>query len=445
MVPAGTAGCGAEAPAVSLPVSLHVARPIPRRCPCALVAASTAIVAALAGCGDEASPAAAAPPSRNVDVVQVEARDLPATFEFVGRTASSQRVEIRARVSGFLDEIVYEEGATVAAGDVLFRIDPKPFDARLRGTRAELAQQQARLENAEALLARIRPLAEVDAVARKELDDAESAVRSAAAAVEAAESRVFEAELDLGYTTLVAPVGGLTGAATQREGAFVGNLAAPLTYVARVDPIWVEFSVSETQVLRGRTSVARGAVAHPEDGDFEVAIELADGTEHAETGRVTFADATVSETTGTFLVRAEIPNPDRTLRPGQYVRVFLRGAVRPDAIAVPQRAVFEGPRGAYVWVVDREGAAERRPVITGPWAGDAWVIESGLQPGDRVVTEGTVGLRPGTPLSIVGIGRGGEASSASGDASSNGPAGAATANADGAADAGAADARDAAG
>ncbi len=377
----------------------------------------------IAGCGDDAPTAATDPPPRNVDVVQVEARDLPATFEFVGRTASSQRVEIRARVSGFLDEIAYEEGAPVEAGDVLFRIDPSPFEARLRGTRAELAQQQARLENAETLLERIRPLAEVDAVARKELDDAESAVRTAAAAVESAASRVFEAELDLGYTTITAPVGGLTGAATQREGAFVGNLAAPLTYVARVDPIWVEFSVAETQVLRGRTSVARGAVAYPEDGDFDVAIALADGTEHPETGRVTFADATVSETTGTFLVRAEIPNPDRSLRPGQYVRVFLRGATRPDAIAVPQRAVFEGPRGAYVWVVDREGSAERRPVTTGPWAGDAWVIESGLEPGDRVVTDGTVGLQPGVPLSIVGIGPGGASAAGDGDAPANGPPG----------------------
>jgi membrane fusion protein (multidrug efflux system) len=357
----------------------------------------------LAGCSEPPAPTAAAPAARGVDIVQVEPGDLPVSFEFVGRTASSQRVEIRARVAGYLDEIVYTEGDPVAEGDVLFRIDPAPFEARLRAANAELAQQQARLANARTLLARIRPLAEADAVALKELDDAEGRVNEAAAAVEGASARVFEAELNLGYTTITAPVGGLTGASDQREGAYIGGLSAPLTYVARIDPIWVEFSVSETQILRAARSRADGVVAYPADGNFDVAIVLADGSEHGETGRVTFADATISERTGTFLIRAEIPNPNRTIRPGQYVRVVLRGARRPGAISVPKRAVNEGPRGAYVWVVDRGGMAEQRPVVTGPWVGDSWVIEQGLNDGDRVVVDGGMGLQPGIPLSILSI------------------------------------------
>ena len=359
----------------------------------------------LPACHRPPPPAAAAPVAREVEVAQVAPRDLPVAFEFVGRTASSQRVEIRARVAGFLEEIAYAEGEAVAPGDLLFRLDPKPFEARLQAARAELAQQQARLDNARALLDRVRPLAAENAVAQKELDDAEGRVAEASAAVEAAGARVFSAELDLSYTRITAPAPGLGGEATQREGAYISASTPPLTTVSRIDPIWVEFSVSETQALRAVRAEAVGRVLPPADGNFEVGIVLADGTEHPHVGRVTFADATINSQTGTFRIRAELPNPDRTLRPGQFVLVFLRGATRPDAIVVPQRAVQEGRRGAFVWVVDRDGQAEQRPVEPGPWHGDGWIIEDGLAEGDRVLSSGTVGLRPGTPLSIVGISR----------------------------------------
>jgi membrane fusion protein (multidrug efflux system) len=343
------------------------------------------------------------PPPRPVEILQVTASDIPVQFEFVGRTESSQRVEIRSRVAGYLDEIAYGEGEFVEADQVLFRIDPAPFESRLRAAEAELAQHQARLENALALLTRIEPLAEMEAVAAKELDDARGRVREATAAVEGAASRVFDAELNLGYTTITAPVRGLTGAASQREGAYISGTTGPLTYVARVNPIWVEFSVTETQLLRSVRSEESGAIRYPDRSEFGVVIELADGTRHPEIGRISFADASVNTRTGTVLVRAEIPNPRETLRPGQYVRLFLRGAVRPGAIAVPQRAVREGPRGPYIWVVNADGKAEQRPVALGPWYGDDWIIEGGLKPGDRVVVNGTVGLHPGAPLMITRI------------------------------------------
>jgi len=352
------------------------------------------------GCDRSPAPPAAAPPPREVEVWQVSPADLPVVFEFVGRTESSQRVEIRARVSGYLEAISYGEGEFVEAGSELFRLDRAPFESRLRAARAELAQQTARLENARSLLARIEPLAAAEAVSAKELDDARDRVRETTAAVEAASARVFDAELNLGYTTITAPVGGLTGEASQREGAYISATAPALTYVARIDPMWVEFSVTETQLLRGRRGEEGGAVAYPKSGEFEVAVELSDGTRHPHVGRISFTDATVSARTGAVLVRAEIPNPEGRLRPGQYVRVHVGGASRPEAVTVPQRAVMQGPSGGYVWVVDGDSKAEQRPVELGPWHGDAWIIERGLRAGDRVVVNGTVGLRPGAALTI---------------------------------------------
>ncbi|MEM1185912.1 MAG: efflux RND transporter periplasmic adaptor subunit [Planctomycetota bacterium] len=330
--------------------------------------------------------------------------DIPVEYEFVGRTESSRRVEIRARVSGYLDEIAYEEGEFVNEDQTLFKLDPSPFQAALRAAKAELAQQQARLDNAEALLARIEPLAAADAVSDKELDDARDSVRESAAAVEAAAAGVFEAELDLSYTTIISPVTGLTGEATEREGAYIAVGSDPLTYVARIDPMWVEFSITESQLLRGQSEERSGSIQYPADRAFDVFIELSDGTVVPNPGRISFADASVSTSTGSVLFRAVIPNPQQSLRPGQYVRVFVRGAYRPDAMAVPQTAVLEGPKGAFVWTVGDDGTAEQRPVTTGPWHGDAWIIEDGLRLDDRVLVSGLVGMRPQTPLRIIGEG-----------------------------------------
>lgn len=362
------------------------------------------------GCGDE-TPTAVAPPAREVEAIQLRTVDLPVSFEFVGRTASSQRVEIRSRVSGFLEAIDYREGGYVEEGDVLFRIDPAPFEARLRAARAELSQQQARLDNAEALLARVQPLAEVEAVAQKELDDANGRVNEARAAVEAAAARVFESELDLGYATIKAPVSGMTGQSAERVGAYLGLGAAPLTYVARIDPIWVEFSVSEAQALTNERRKASGELSVPEDDALEVEVIRSDGVVHPSRGRISFADASVDAQTGTILVRAEIPNDNEpALHPGQFVQVVIHGVTRPGALLVPKPAVQQGAQGAYVWVINSENKAEQRPVTTGLWEGEDWVIRSGLKAGERVITSGLVGLQPGTPVSIVSLSEGASAS-----------------------------------
>ena len=353
---------------------------------------------ALGGCSEDAGEAGGSAPA--VTVIKIETMDTPVAFEFVGKTASSRRVEIRSRVEGFLDKREYLEGSMVEAGQVLFVMDKKPFEAQLQAAEAELAQQQARKETALINLNRVRPLAKKKAVAEKELDDARGLFREAAAAVEQAGARVIQAELDLGYCTITTPVSGLSSFAVMREGAFVGMGESLLTYVAQLDPMWVEFSVSENQILRHIDSVKQGIFRNPVDQNFVVEIVLADGSVYPHTGKITFTDASLSEATGTFLIRAEVDNPDNELRPGQFVRARLKGGVRPDAILVPQQAVQQGAKGSFVWVVDDAGTAEFRPVTVGPWHDKDWFIDTGLAAGDTVVVSGALRLRAGVPVRI---------------------------------------------
>lgn len=352
----------------------------------------------LAGC-DEATVAPAT--ETEVSVTVVELRDVPVSSVFVGKTVSSRRIEIRSRVEGFLEERLYEEGTMVREGQIMFQMDRKPFEAQLNAARAELAQQQARLTNAEANLARVKPLAEQNAVAQKELDDAIGMFRSSAAAVEAAKAKVIQADLDLGYTSIYSPVNGVSSFARKREGSYIGIGAdALLTYVAQLQPMWVEFSISENQIFNVRKNKKSGLVRPPESGRFEVEIELADQSIYPHRGQITFADASLSEETGTFLVRAEIPNPDELLRPGQFVRAHIHGSIRPDAVLIPQRAVQQGAKGSFVWVVE-DGKTRFQPVKTGPWHDDQWFIEEGLEGGDQVIVDGALAVRAGMTVKTV--------------------------------------------
>jgi membrane fusion protein (multidrug efflux system) len=346
-------------------------------------------------------PESAAQTTAEVSVVVTEPRDIPVYSEFVGKTVSSRRIEIRSRVEGFLEKRLYEEGTMVKEGQVLFQMDRKPFEAQLRAANAELAQQQARLTNAEANLARVKPLAEQNAVAQKELDDAISMFRSSAAAVEAANAKVMQADLDLGYTDIYTPVTGVSSFARKREGSFIGiGQDALLTYVAQIQPMWVEFSISENQIFKERANKRSGLVRSPQSEEYEVRIELADQSMYPQHGKITFADASLSEETGTFLIRAEIPNPDKTLRPGQFVRAQLHGAVRPQAILIPQRAVQQGAQGSFVWIIE-EGKTKFQSVKTGPWHGDDWFIEAGLDGGEQVIVDGALTVRPGMEVNTI--------------------------------------------
>lgn len=358
-------------------------------------------VVLLAGCGEDGQKTQATP-AAEVTAVTIQPQDTPVISEFVAKTASSRRVEIRSRVEGFLEEMVYTEGSMVEQGQVLFVMDKKPFEAQLNASKAELAQQRAILDTADANLKRVRPLAKKNAVAQKDLDDALGSYRTAKAAVEQARAKVVQAELNLGYCTISSPLIGISSYAVKREGAYIGiGSESLLTYVAQIQPMWVEFSISENQILKYYESIRKGTLVIPEKDNYIVEIVLADGTVYSHTGRITFADASLSEATGTFLLRAEIPNPDETLRPGQFVRALLKGAVRPNAILVPQIAVQQGAKGSFVWVIDENSKADFRPVTPGPWHGDQWFIDSGLKEGDQVVVEGALKLRAGALVKIV--------------------------------------------
>ena len=352
----------------------------------------------LGGCDKTQQPQLQAP---EVTVITVSPQDTPVIFEYVGNTASSQQVEVRARVDGFLDERLYIEGGIVKQGQVMFRMDAKPFQVQLDAAQSALAEQQARLWTAQADLKRVKPLAKANAVSLKELDDSQGRVNAAAAAVDMARAEVDTAQLDLGYTTIHAPVTGASSFARIQNGAYVNSQSGPLTYVAQLDPIWVDFSLSEDEYLKIRQERESGQLRVPDTKALTVKLVLSDGSVYPDTGRIFFGDATYSTETGTFLVRATFSNSGGTLRPGQFVRVQVSGAVRPDAVLVPQKAVLQGAQGFFVWIVDAGGKAQVRGVTVGDWQGDNWFISSGLSVGDKVIMDGIVRLAKGTPVRIV--------------------------------------------
>lgn len=354
----------------------------------------------LAACHKAATLPAAG--ETEVTVMPVVQRDTPVDFEFTAQTQSSREVEIRARVDGFLDKRLYTEGQMVHAGQTLFQMDPKPFDAALQTAKGQLAQQQARLTVAKANLARVIPLAAQNALSQKDLDDATGNEKQAEAAVFAALGQVQTAQLNLSYTTIKSPLTGLSSFARQQDGSFVtASASGLLTYVYQLDPMWVNFSISENELLKYREEVTAGRLRFPANEDFEVTLIMADGTEFPDHGHISFTNPAFSTETGTFLVRASFANAKGQLRPGQFVRARVSGATRPNAILVPQRAVLQGAKSHFVWVVDNDSKAHQRVVEVGEWHGDDWFITQGLQPGERVVVDGAIRVAADVPLKIV--------------------------------------------
>jgi membrane fusion protein (multidrug efflux system) len=361
-------------------------------------------------------------PPAPVTLRQVTAATVPVRFEYVGQTAGSKEAEVRARVQGILERRTYQEGGTVRAGQTMFVIDPKPYATQVQQAEAALAQAQAQLAQARRLAERLKPLVGERAVSQREYDDAVSAEETAAAGVQLAQARLAEARLNLSYTTVTAPVSGFASRAQKSEGSLVAPGAdSLLTTVSQIDPLHVNFSVSENEKLRFDKLVAEGRLVlpDPKKGALEVTLRLADGSVFPRKGRLSFIDVRINPATGSFDARAEIANPDGALHPGQFVRVQLEGAARPNAIVVPQRAVLDGPQGKFVYVAAKspEGKdiALPRPVTLGDWVEadgtNQWIVESGLQPGDQVVVEGMAKIFPiptGSPI-VVGAQPGADA------------------------------------
>ena len=402
-----------------------------------------AVAALAAGCGQQAPHGGGMGgfPPAEVSAVTLAPAQFPVTFEYVGQTAGSKDAEVRARVTGIVERKLYREGAPVKAGQPLFLLDPKPFEAQLASAEAELARAQAQKTQADREAMRLKPLAERRAIGLKEADDAATAADLAAAGVKVAEAKVTEAKLNLAYTRVNAPISGLSSRAQQSEGSLANANTTLLTTVSQVDPLWILFSISENEQQRLNRAMAEGRLTLPPNHAFDVTIRLSDGTTVPRTGRITFADTRVNPATGTYELRAEVPNPDHALKPGQFVRVALKGAQRRNALAVPQVALLEGPQGKFVYVLgrDKDGRdiAQPRPVTVGDWAEkdgvNVWLIESGLAAGDRVIVDGTARIMmPNTPVKLAlpgpvpaappAAGSGGATPPTSGDGKGAGPA-----------------------
>ena len=350
------------------------------------------------------NPFAGMPPPE-VSVVTIAPRSLAESFEYVGQTAGSREVEVRARVTGILLKRNFTEGAPVKEGQSLYTIDPAPFEAAANRAAADVAAAEARLDQAKRNAARLKPLYAEKAVSQKDYDDAVSAEAIGEADFKAARARLVEARLNLAYTKVEAPASGITGRSMRQEGSLISGPDVLLTTITQVQPIWVNFGIPDREQQAIQSDVQAGRLVLPKGGNFEVALRRSDGSVYPHTGRVNFADVRVSPTTGTREMRAELPNPGGALRSGEFVRVILKGATRPNAITVPQRAVLEGPQGKFVYVVNEKNLAEARPVEAGEWHGESWIITKGLNPGDRVITDGVMKLGPGAPVRIAEAGQ----------------------------------------
>jgi len=340
-------------------------------------------------------------PATEVTTVTVTPHDTPVTMEYVAQTESADQVNIQARVSGFLDKTLYVEGELVKKGQVLFLMDQKPFQAQLDAALAALTRQQAAMQVARANLARVKPLSELNALSKKDLDDATGQFETSSASVEQAKAAVETARLNLSYTTIHSPLTGLADASLQQDGTYIHMENSLLTTVSAMSPMWVNFSVSENEIQNYRTEVSKGRLKPPSKQDYEVEVIQADGSLFSHKGHITFTAPEYNAETGTFLLRVTVDNPNAILRPNQFVRVRLNGAVRPNAILVPQRAVLKGATGHFVIVVDKENKAQIRNVEVGPWQGDNWFINQGLVAGDVVVVDGVMRLSPGATVKIV--------------------------------------------
>lgn len=338
-----------------------------------------------------------------VSVVRVEPRTIPADFEYIGAGQSSHIVEIRARVEGYLESIDYKEGSMVQKGDLLFVLDQRPFQAAVDSAKGTVEKEKAVLWNAQQIKNRMIPLYQQHAVSQRDLDDAIARELAASANVQTANADLYQAELNLGFASITAPVTALSSQAKYREGALINpgseNL---LTTLYVVDPIWVNFSISESDILKIKRDVASRKLAWPKEMNFQVEAILSDGTVLPAEGSIDFANPALQQSTGTMLIRAVLPNPKLLIYPGQFVRAVVKGATRPNAITVPQTAVQQGDQGIFVYVVEG-GKAVMRPVEAGDWYQNDWIIDNGLASGDLVITQGVNRVQNHTPVAIQAI------------------------------------------
>ena len=363
----------------------------------------------LAGCGQQSgAPTAAGPPGggmppAEVGVVTVTPQAVGLMTELPGRLEASRVAQVRARAAGILLKRRFTEGGDVKAGQLLFQIDAAPYRATVESAQATLARAQANLTQATAQAERYKPLVEANAVSKQEFINAVGAQKTAEADVAAGKAAVTTAQINLGYASVVSPIAGRIGRALVTEGALVGQgEATQLAVVQQINPMYVNFTQSTTEVLRLRKAVESGKFKRASGADAaSVRVVLEDGSEYDQPGKLLFSDLTVDASSGQITLRAELPNPKGLLLPGMYVRVRLEQAQVNDGIVLPQQAVTRGSTGDSVMVVGADGKVAPRSVKIGSAQGGQWVVLDGIKPGEQVMVDGFQKLRGGAPVKAV--------------------------------------------
>lgn len=356
----------------------------------------------LSACGDEPQ---SAPQGMKVpvSVIQVQASSAEITTELPGRVEAIKDAEIRARVTGIVEEINFRQGSDVEQGQLLFTIDPAPYEAARDQAQAQLQRAEADVQAAELLAKRYATLIKANAVSRQEYDNAVAQAAQGRAAVAAAQAQLQSAEIDLGYTQIISPISGRIGKSLVTEGALVSASAATLmASVQQLDQVYVDLTQSTVQLARLRRALDSGELRQSDDGHALVTVILEDGTEYAHAGELLFSGVSVDPTTGQVSLRAEVENPEQILLPGMYVRVLVHQGVDDNALLVPQQAIQRGGDGLSTLMrVSDEGVVESVAVTIGAQVGAQSIITSGLNEGDTVIVEGFQKIRPGAPVQPV--------------------------------------------
>ena len=337
------------------------------------------------------------PPPPDVSVIETKAQDISLYQEFVGQTSGLKDIAIRARLEGFLEGVHFQEGSEVSKGDLLYTLESQPFEEKVAARMSAVAEVQTMLAKTKGDLERIRPLAEINAVSKSDLDAAVAAYEANLSSLEAAKATLRSAKIELGYTKISSPIEGIIGRTKAKVGDFVGKDPNPviLNTVSRVDTILVDFFITESQYLKIAPHLIKLEAAQQTEMKAEFDLILVDGSLYGHKGKPDFIDREVDPTTGAMLVQASYPNPEKLLRPGQFAKVRIKGQVIDGAIMIPQRCVMEIQGLFNVFVVDSSNKVETREIKVGSKVGSLWQITEGLKPGERVIFEGLQKVRDG--------------------------------------------------
>ncbi len=368
-----------------------------------LVAILAVMALAVTACDDKKQGGAPKAGPVEVSAITVEPRDVSLFTDLPGRTVAFREAEVRPQVSGIILKRMFQEGSEVAAGQQLYQIDPATYQAAVESARANLVTAEANLKSIQAKAARYADLVQINAVSRQDYDDVVASLAQARAQILVAQAALDTARISLGYTRVYAPITGRIGRSSLTEGALVtADQTAALASITQLDPIYVDVSQSASDLLRLRHEIAAGQVQGGEVDRTPVTLTVDGAAQPYELpGQLQFSEVTVDQSTGAVQLRAVFPNPHHDLYPGLFVRARVEQGVKARALLVPQRSLTRTPDGkAMVWVVGGDDTVAPRPVEAGRAVGDMWVVDSGLKPGDRVVTEGLQKIRPGAAVHV---------------------------------------------